>query len=272
MRMFKSTNASAIDVTGIRLLTLLAVAATGACGRLDADEIAAGEALDSAEVSQSEAALISTGVDDPGTPLAAGDLAAAAVAGLAGRFRPSGCATVTRSGNMLTYVLADCTGRFGLVHVSGTLAATLSDGADGVHAAVTGQGMRVNLATMDMDATAVLSDDGGKRKLVVSTRGEGVGPRGHVFTRDGSYTALRDPATSCVDVDGTWQLQVAGLQRTTTVSGLHSCDGLCPAAGAQIVHAGFRGRTITVVFDGSAVARWTSSTGRQGSVELACGS
>jgi len=244
----------------------------GACGRVDADEAAANEATDSMEVTQSEGALVTSAVqDDTTASLNAADLAAAAAARGATRFHPAGCATVSISGTTLTYVLTDCTGRFGLVRVTGTLVAVLSDGSEGLHIAVRGQGLKVNRATIDLDATAVLSDDAGKRKLVVTTDGSGVGPRGNSFTRTGSYTIERDLTTACVSLDGQWALQVGARTRTTSVTGLERCDNMCPAAGGQIVHTGFLGRTITVTLDGSAVAHWESSTGRSGTVDLTCG-
>jgi len=249
---------------------------SGACGR--ADELNADEAVDSAETSQAEGALIAAGMEDDsaaaggGSSIKAADLVAAALARGAARFQPAGCASVSASDTTLTYTLTECTGRFGLVHVTGTVTATLTDGSDGLDIAVTGPGLKVNRATMDLTASAVLSDDGGNRKLVVTTHSHGVGPRGNAFTRDGSYTVERNPATACVSLDGQWQLDVAGARdRSTTVTGLARCDGMCPTAGGRIVHTGVLGHTVTVTFDGSAVASWTASTGRSGTVDLTCG-
>ena len=183
----------------------------------------------------------------------------------------AGCASVALSGTTLTYTLSECTGRLGLVHVSGTLVAQLTDGSDGVHIAVSGTGLRANRATLDLDATGVLGSDGAKCKLVVSTNGSGTTARGNTFSRVGSYTVERDPATACVSLDGQWQLDLSiGRTRSTTVTGLSRCADACPAAGGTIVHTGLLGRTATVTFDGSDVASWTSSTGRSGTIDLAC--
>lgn len=258
-------------------LPVLALAGGAAgCGRLDADEAAAGEAMDSAEMTQAEGALIAAGAEDDtvtgGATFTAAGLTAAALAGGAARFQPTGCATVSAVGTTLTYTLTGCSGRFGLAHVTGTLVAVLTDGSDGVDISVSGSGVQVNRATLDLAATAVLSDVGGTRKLVVTTHGEGVGPRGNSFTRDGSYTTTHDPATACLTLDGQWSLEgQGGVGRSTVASGLQRCDGMCPAAGGQIVHTGVRGRTVTVTFDGSAQAAWSSSTGRSGTVDLTCG-
>ena len=203
--------------------------------------------------------------------LTAADLAAAAEARGAARFQPAGCATVTVAGTTVTTTLDDCSGRFGLLHVTGTIVSVFTDASDGVHVTATAQGLAVNRATLDINASGVITEQAGVRTLVVTTQGQGVGPRGHAFTRQGSYTIVRDLATSCISLDGQWQVDVAGLSRTTSVTGLRRCDGACPAAGGQIVYTGFRGRTLTLTFDGSADATWTSSTGATGTIPLPCG-
>jgi hypothetical protein len=265
------TNRSRPSLSTLACALPILTLAAPACGRLDADEAAAGEAADSTEVTQSEGALVATGADDMATALTAADLAGGAEARAAARFQPAGCATVSVSGTTVTTTLADCTGRFGLLHVTGTVVSVFSDAADGVHVATTATGLAVNHATLNIDASAVITEAAGVRTLVVTTHGSGTGPRGHAFTRDGSYTIARNLTTSCIALDGQWQLGVAGLSRTTTVSGLLRCDGMCPDAGGTIVHTGFSGRTVTLSFDGTDVASWSSSTGRSGTIDLTCG-
>jgi hypothetical protein len=259
-------------LTAVATMTMTA----GGCGRFNVDEENANEGVESAQMSLTEGTLIATGSEDDGAGCGiktAADLTAAAIARGAARFQPAGCATVSASGTTLTYSFSECTGRLGLVHVSGPLVAQLSDGSDGVHIAVSGTGLRANRATLDLDATGLLGSDGAKCKLVVNTNGRGTTARGNTFTRVGSYTVERDPASACVSLDGQWQLDLSiGRTRSTTVTGLLRCADACPAAGGTIVHTGLLGRTATVTFDGSDVASWTSSTGRSGTVELACGS
>jgi len=258
--------------------SLWAALAIGAAGCRKVDEADVEEGLDSAETTQAEGALIASGMEDDGpgagggTSIKASDLTAAALARGPERFQPAGCATVSASGTTLTYTLNNCTGRYGLVHVTGVVVAMLADGSDGLDIMVSSTGLKVNRATLDLSATAVLSDDGSKRKLVVTTNSSGVGPRGNAFTRVGSYTVERDPATACVSLDGQWQLDVTNARsRSTTVSGLARCDGMCPAAGGTITHTGILGRTVTVTFDGSDVASWTTSNAHSGTVDLTCG-
>lgn len=257
-------------------VSLALAVTTAACGRMNADEANADEAVDSAESTQAEGALIAQGMEDDGSDapvgLTAANLTAAAVARGAARFQPAGCATVSAAGTTLTYILNGCTGRFGLVHVTGALTAVLADGADGVDITVAGTDLKANRATLNVSATAVLSDDNGSRKLVVTTHGSGVGPRGNSFTREGSYTVVHNPATACLSLDGQWTLDASvGRTRSTTVTGLQRCQAMCPMAGGQIVHTGLLGRTVTISFDGDAEAAWSSSTGKSGTVELTCG-
>jgi hypothetical protein len=262
------SNGSRTTLTTLALATI--TLAAPACG-MDLDESAASEAADSSEITANEGALVASGADDAATPLTAADLAGGATARAAARFQPAGCATVTVSGDTVTTVLDDCTGRFGLLHVTGTLVSVFSDAADGVHVVTTAQDLAVNRATLNVNASAVITEAAGVRTLVVTTDGSGTGPRGHSFTRNGTYTITRNLSTSCVSLDGSWQLSAAGLSRMTTVSGLVRCDGMCPADGGTIVHTGFRGRTVTLTFDGTDIASWSSTTGRTGTIDLTCG-
>jgi hypothetical protein len=251
-------------------VTLLALAVP-AC-RMDLDELAAEEAADSADVATSEGALLVSGVDDSMTTPTAETAAAGAQARAGGRFQPAGCATVTRVANVVTYVLQNCTGPFGLVHVTGTATATFTDAAAGaVQIDLEGTDVKVNRAVIDFHTKGVLTVNGTQRTLVVTTEGKGTGPRGNAFTRTGGYTLTRDTATDCLALDGSWKLDARLAERTTTVSGLSRCANACPAAGGSIVHTGFRGRTVTVELDGTSAASWSSSTGKSGTIDLACG-
>lgn len=248
---------------------LLALAVP-AC-RMDLDELAAEEAADSTDVATSEGALLVSGVDDSLAAPTAGTVAAGAEARAGGRFQPAGCATVTRVGNVVTYVLQGCTGPFGLVHVTGTVTATFTDVGGGVRIDLEGADVTINRAVIDFQTQGVLTSNGTQRRLVVTTEGKGVGPRGNAFTRSGGYTLTRDTATDCLALDGSWELDVRLAKRSTTVTGLSRCANACPAAGGTIVHTGFRGRTVTVTLDGTSDASWTSSSGHSGTIDLSCG-
>jgi hypothetical protein len=86
----------------------------------------------------------------------------------------------------------------------------------------------------------------------------------------GTFTVVANPTTECLSMDGAWQLTVGAVARSTTITGVDVCKNSCPSAGT-ITHTGFRGRTMTVTFDGSADARWKTSGGRDGTVQMQCG-
>lgn len=234
------------------------------------DEMAAEEAADSQDVALNEAALLSVSADDAPSGMGAAEVSVEVERKSRARFQPEGCATVTRTANVVTHVLDGCTGPRGWVRFTGTLTTTFSDAADGLHIHLTSKGLQANRATMDIDATGVLSDVGGKKQLVVTSTGSGIGPRGTNFTRTGQYTAVGDPSTSCLALDGQWQLDVGRATRSTRITGFEVCKAMCPSRG-RIEHTGFRGRVITIDFDGSAEAKWSSSRGFDGTVSLGCG-
>jgi hypothetical protein len=255
----------------LSLLLLL----TPAC-RLELDEMAASEAADSSDVAMNEGALLSSGVDDSMVGLSAEAVASRAEIRANDRFQPAGCATITRSQNVVTYVLVDCTGPRGMIHVTGTAVATFTDvpaGAQpaGVQIALAGTAMKINRASLDFQTTGLLTQETGLLKLVVTTLGNGIGPRGHSFVRTGGYTVIADGAADCLQLDGQWKLDAGLAERSTTVTGLRRCKDACPAAGGQIVHTGFRGRTVTLEFDGTSDASWSSTTGKSGTIDLSCG-
>lgn len=245
---------------------------SGCVGRLD--EMAAEEAVDSHDLALNESALMANSAEDmaegtAGTAVDAAALATRAETRAATRYQPAGCATTTRQGNVLTHVLNACSGRRGLVQMTGTVIVTFADVATGVQVTVVSDDLKVNRATMDVNATGLRSVDGTKTTLTVTSTGDGVGPRGNHFVRTGQFTAVADTATECLELNGSWQLTVGGASRSTTINGLQVCKDTCPSMGT-IDHRGFRGREVTVTFDGSAEASWTSSAGRSGSVEMQC--
>lgn len=257
-----------------RLLFLTAaVFSLAACGTSDLAD--AEDADESATVTSSESALTATLSDEVAQPVSASaeDLAASAAARVPGAMTQASCVTATQQGATVTYVLTDCTGPYGLVHVSGTLTAVYSRGMGGaVQVVITGNGIRANAATFDVNATVNATQASGVKRAQVTSQSTGTGPRGASVDRNGAYTVTWDAAAQCVTLDGTWTSTVALRTVTTTVSGFEKCASRCPAAGGSIVSSGTRGNTLTVTYDGTATAAWTSSAnGKSGTVKLLCG-
>jgi hypothetical protein len=138
-----------------RLFFFTATAFTlAACGTSELAD--AEDADESVAVTSAESALTVTLSDEVAQPVSATaeDLAAAAAARVPGTMTTPSCVTATRMGATVTYVLKDCTGPFGLVHVSGTLTAVYSRGMGGaVQVVITGNGIKANAATFDVNAT-----------------------------------------------------------------------------------------------------------------------
>lgn len=260
----------------VKRLVFLAAATllASACGRA-AELDGAEDADESAVVTSAESALTVNLSDEVAQPVSAtaNDLAASAVARVPMTMTTPSCVTATQVGATVTYVLTDCTGPYGLVHVTGTLTAVYSRGQGGaVQVVITGNGVKANAATFDVNATVNATQAAGVKRAQVTSQSSGTGPRGASVDRTGAYTVTWDAANECVTLDGTWETTVALRKATTTVANFKKCAGQCPAAGGSIVYTGVRGTVVTLTYDGSATATWSSSAnGRTGTVKLLCG-
>jgi hypothetical protein len=264
----------------LSLLTLPLVTLLGACPADNAgDEVlAAGEASDSAEVVSDESQTISLVTD--GTDMAApSGLRAAPTAAQVATYAsqhfgdlllPATCHSATVNNATVTFTFNDCTGPRGLVHLTGTLVVDYSIDTQGIHAHAVANGFSVNQSTIDIDATATYTNVNGVKTLSVVTAGSGTGPLGNTFTRSGTYTMTWNATTQCFTLDGSWTTSALGLTRSTTVTGLSKCMGKCPANGGSIAHTFTNNVTLTVTFDGSAVAHWATTNGKSGTINLVC--
>jgi len=259
---------------GMRILAtcLVVVAADGGCRKQETlYDAYAEQAVDSADVSSNEAAILYAGTDSSSAAMTAEEAATAAWTNAGTFWQPAGCITATQDGATVTYVVNDCTGPFGLVHVTGTVVVVYSLAADGLHADATADDLDVNGGSMDLDATGVLSFEGTTRVLSVSTNGQGTSARGNSFLRHGDYTASWDPGTSCLGLDGSWSTVVGARTWSTDVVAFEKCGDSCPAEGGHVsYHGGLSGVTVDVDFDGSASAAWETSNGQSGTVSMDC--
>jgi hypothetical protein len=241
------------------------------CGPLG-DQMLAEQAVDSSDLAQTESALAAPAVEGFDSAMTAEQAAAAAAARAKARFSPDGCVTATVEGVKVTYLLTDCTGPYGLIHVSGTIVGTFSLVQGGVQVDLKGTELAVNRATMDLDALATLLVSGPARELTVESSSRGVGPRGNSITHAGSYVVTWDVEAACMTLEGSWQTQIGARTWWTEVTDFARCAGECPQAGGRIVHyRAIRDVTVTVDFDGTAAAQWQTSRGRSGTVNLFCG-
>ena len=242
------------------------------CGRgEEADGAEDGD--ESAVVTSSESALTTELSDEVAQPMSATatDLATAASTRVASRVQPPSCLTTTVNGAEVTYVFNNCTGPYGMVNVTGTVKAVYSRAAGGgVQVVLTGTGVKVNDATVDLNSTVKASQANGVKKADVVADSSGTGPRGNAFTRNGTYTVTYDTTSECVTLDGTWTTRAGVRTSTTTVAGYQRCKGACPKSGGTVTNT--TGRTsVVLTYDGSATAQWSTSGGRSGTVNLQCG-
>jgi hypothetical protein len=234
------------------------------------------EAADSAEVASSESQVLSLTVDNTDMAAPSGlratptadQIANYAFNHIGDNLTPSTCHSATINGTTVTYTFTDCTGPRGLVHFSGTLVVDYSIDVNGIHAHATGNGVTANGATLDVDATATYTVANGTKSLSVTTMGNATGPNGTVFTRNGDYTVTW--TATCFTLDGSWMTTVGNATSSTTVTGLSRCLGKCPASGGTISHTFLNNVTLTITFDGSATAQWSTSNGKSGTVNLLC--
>jgi hypothetical protein len=237
-------------------------------GGTDADS--AESAIDSSDSVGSESDLMAATMDGAEVtgllPATADQIAIRIAANVAGRWA-SGCATVTQSGANVTIVYNDCTGPRGLLHVSGELdvAITVTDTAITAHG--TSSDMQINRAHLVIDATATYTVTGTTKTLTVATNGSGTGPRGNEIEHQGNYTITWDLASQCRTIAGEWRTDLGARERSNTVS-LSRCDGGCPTG--SVTHHFLAGASMTITFDGTATAAWSTSTGRSGTVALGC--
>jgi hypothetical protein len=243
-----------------------------ACPRPESqDERWAEEALDSTEIAKNEAAIFIAGIDGADMNMTAVEVATNAETTATGMYQPSDCVTASRVDAVITYELDNCTGPFGLANVTGTITVTFSLVTEGIKAEAVATGLFVGGSTMDINATGIYSVANNKQTLVVDTTGDGTGPRGVSFVRNGSYTLSWDTYAGCATLDGTWSTQVLGRTWSTTVDGFSKCQDRCPAAGGTIKYTGgLSGVTVNVNFDGSATANWDTTRGEVGQIALFC--
>lgn len=253
------------------LLSLLLPFSLG-CGVVD-DAADAQDADESVSATTMESAL-TTELSDQSSQSASAtgaELAAAAVTRVDSHLTPRGCLTKEVHGATVTYTMNDCSGPYGLVHVTGTLTAVYSRASNGaVHVVISGSGIKINQWTIEVDATVDASQTGTVKRTMVACNSSGSGPRHMSVAREGDYTVTYDPVSECITLDGTWTTKAGLRTASTAVSDYARCKGHCPAAGGTITHTRVGGTAITLTYDGSATAAWSTSKGRSGTVNLTC--
>lgn len=238
------------------------------CGQVESFEDPEA-AHEEATIPATEAALSSLLADELDPPLEAGadEIANATATRVKDNVTPAGCLTTTTEDTKTTYVFVDCTAKYGLVKLNGTVTATYSRQPEGVtRVLLSSLGFKANDATFDLKATVDGSQQGTVKRADITSQTTAKSSRGLTITRDGTYAVTWDDALECLRVDGSNE---TSRGTSTSISNLRWCKAQCPASGT-VVHATKAKRAVTLVFDGTATASWSSETGKKGTLALTC--
>jgi hypothetical protein len=233
------------------------------------DGLAAEASVESALISADQAALFSSALAGapvtlvPATP----DQVATYLADhIPGQY--PACVTASVAGATVTVDFDGCTGPWGMTIIDGTVVFTVRPSLSGtITVDATATDLIVGGASLDLDATAVYTRDGATESIDVTSRTTGTGLLGNEIVHTGDFTVAWD--ATCASIDGAWSTTAGDAARSTSAS-LERCNAGCPTG--SVVRDAFDGATITVTFDGTNVARWTSTRGRSGEIHFTCGS
>jgi len=254
------------------LAYLIPLSLLAGCGGGDpnGDAASVAAALDSSGETADDSALMLATTD--GTESATSGNEAAVMAGAQAKtfWQPAGCVVATQTNNVVSYKFSDCTGPYGLVHVTGTVVVTYTADSAGIHASAATTGLLINGATMNATSNATYTVNGTAKKLVVQTQGSGTGAFGNAINRNGGYTLTWDDASMCGTLDGAWSTMIGSDTWSTSIANYAQCKAHCPSSGTLSHTGGISKLTVTVTFDGSAAAKWSTSRGRSGTIALFC--
>jgi hypothetical protein len=209
--------------------------------------------------------------------LTMGDLSAANVGDAAKAFyQPAGCLAVTSdsAAKTVTYQFSDCTGPFGMVHITGTVNAGWSaPSTTELDLSFTATSLEVNRATIDWSATAKIAASGSARTMQWDGQFSGTTARGRSFSRQNHKTIAWTTGTSpvCAQANGYSEGDVTGRKLRTDVTNWKRCKGACPESGDIKITNEATNKSIDIKFDGGDQITFTGPNGGQLTVTLACG-
>lgn len=249
--------------TGGTLALLLAMTGCTAAGAIVAEQAA--DSMDSVE---SEIVWIAHSIDGMTASTTPEDAANASAANAAA-FWTDGCFSYSIDGGSITYTLDDCGGPFELAGVTGSVTVTYRESGASYGFDIVATDLMVHASTVSFMVSGDVSTDG--RNVNVTTSGSATGRRNHMISHTGTYSLQWNGSSECAGIDsGTWNTTVDGETFTTTVTNWRRCGATgCPAAGGSIGFSGPRS-FITLMYDGTPEASWTSGAGGSGTIRLFC--
>jgi hypothetical protein len=203
---------------------------------------------------------------------------AAASAVATAQWWPAGCATRKRdaTNNAVVHVTLDeCSGPFGLVHLSGNITVTFSKSADGsLHAQAASSNMTVNGKAVTYSADADITVSGSTRTVKYSGAWTRENAKGETVSHTREGTTVIDISTRCRDTNGTAVTAFGAREVDSTIKDYKICrkaDGTDGCPSGEIIHtAKASGKSLTFTFDGSSECKVTGPKGGSVEVQLIC--
>jgi hypothetical protein len=193
-----------------------------------------------------------------------------------GYFLPAGCLTedsndVTRTN---TYTFNECTGPYGLVHLTGVVTVVWSNATPTtLDLALSTTNFQINRATLtSWNATAKITASGDARDVEWAASLAGTTGSGRSFSRTNAKDIKWTVGESCISISGSSQGTITGLDLDTTITSYSRCEGSCPAAGSEInVKDVTNGDSVDIKYLGGASAQYTGVSGAVIDLPLLCG-
>jgi hypothetical protein len=173
-----------------------------------------------------------------------------------------------------TYTFSDCTGPYGLLHLTGVVTAVWSvHSADTLDVTLSASNFQVNRATItSWNATATVTASGDSRDMVWAASLSGTTGSGRSFSRTNNKDIKWTVGEECISISGSSEGTITGLDLKTTITSYSRCAASCPAAGSEIqVTDVTNGDSVSVKYLGGAEAEFTSVSGTSTDIPLLCG-
>ena len=152
-------------------------------------------------------------------------------------YLPQGCLVVTvdAAKSQAIYAFNDCTGPYGLVHITGNVVVGYSSsGLTQLSLTYAAAGLKINGATVDWSATANITASISSRDMVWDGKFSGTTGHGRAIQRTNHKEYKWTVGVPCLSVSGTSDGTVTGHDLHVDVIGYSRCVGACPASGSEI--------------------------------------
>jgi hypothetical protein len=192
------------------------------------------------------------------------DLSAANMPGAGAKlfFLPLGCLTTENpTATSVKYTFNGCTGRLGLTKITGVITAEYTTAPSMLTLNLTGTGLKVNRATIDWTATAVITATGANRSMQWDGHFTGTSGGGRAIERTNTKVVTWTVGDSCFEINGTSKGNVTGKDLKIDLTNFKRCKASCPEVGSEIkITRESTGKFVDIVYD-AGYATFTDSRG-----------